>query len=59
MREGRKEQRLEAGIFPRPEGRPGKDAAPKDSVAERAYEMQRLRMENTLPRDFLRLAERK
>ena len=58
-RERRKERRLEAGILPRPKGRPRKDAAPKDIVAEQAYEIQRLRMENKLLRDFLRFAGRK
>ena len=37
-RERRKEQKLEAGIRPRPKGRPRKDAAPGDVVAEQAYE---------------------
>lgn len=57
-RERRKEQKLEAGIRPRPKGRPRKDAAPGDVVAEQAYEIQRLRMENKLLRDFLRFTER-
>ena len=52
-RERRKERELEAGILPRPKGRPRKDTAPKDIVAEQAYEIQRLRMENQLLRDFL------
>ena len=58
-RERRKERKLEAGIIPRPKGRPRKDAVPRDIVAEQAYELQRLRMENKLLRDFLRFAERK
>ena len=58
-RERRKERRLEAGILPRPKGRPRKDATPRDIVAEQAYEIQRLRMENQLLRDFLRFAGRK
>ena len=58
-RERRKERRLEAGILPRPKGRPRKNSAPRDIVSEQAYEIQRLRMENKLLRDFLRLAERK
>ena len=59
-RERRKEERkLEAGIRPRPKGRPRKDAAPEDVVAGQAYEIQRLRMENKLLRDFLRFTERK
>ena len=58
-RERKKERKLEAGILPRPKGRPRKDSAPKDIVAEQAYEIQRLRMENQLLRDFLHFAERK
>ena len=58
-RERRKERKLEAGILPRPKGRPRKDASPRDIVAEQTYEIQRLRMENKLLRDFLRFAERK
>lgn len=58
-RERRKERRLKAGILPRPKGRPRKDTAPRDIVSEQAYEIQRLRMENKLLRDFLRLTERK
>ena len=58
-RERRKERRLEAGILPRPKGRPRKNSAPRDIVSEQAYEIQRLRMENKLLRDLLRLAERK
>ena len=58
-RERRKERKLEAGIIPRPKGRPRKDAVPRDIVAEQAYELQRLRMENQLLRDFLRCTGRK
>ena len=58
-RERRKERKLAAGILPRPKGRPRKNSAPRDIVSEQAYEIQRLRMENKLLRDFLRLAERK
>ena len=58
-RERRKERKLEAGIRPRPKGRPRKDAAPRDVVAEQAYEIQRLRMENKLLQDFLRFTKRK
>ena len=58
-RERRKERKLEAGIRSRPKGRPRKDAAPGDVVAEQACELQRLRMENKLLRDFLRFTERK
>ena len=58
-RERRKERKLETGILPRPKGRPRKDAAPRNIVAEQAYEIQRLQMENKLLRDFLRFTERK
>ena len=52
-RERRKERKLQAGILPRPKGRPRKDI-----VAEQAYEIRRLRMENKLLRDFLRCTGR-
>ena len=55
MREKRKEARIAAGIMPRPKGHPRKDSAPRDVVAEQAYEIQRLKMENMLLRDFLLL----
>lgn len=58
-RERRKEKKIIAGIAPRPKGRPRKDAAPRDFVAEQAYEINRLKMENQLLRDFLRLTRRK
>ena len=58
-RERRKERKLEAGIIPRPKGRPRKDAVPRDIVAEQAYEIERLRMENELLRDFLRCTGRR
>ena len=45
-----KRRKLEAGIVPRPKGRP---------ATEQAYEIARLRMENKLLRDFLQFAERK
>ena len=47
-RERRKERKLEAGILPRPKGRTRKDAAPRDIVAEQAYEIERLRMTTAL-----------
>ena len=49
----------EAGISPRPQGRPRKRDVPRDIVAEQAYEIRRLRMENELLRDFLQSTERK
>lgn len=58
-RERRKERKLEAGIIPRPKGRPRRDAPPRNIVAEQAYEIQRLQMENKLLRDFLRSTGRK
>ena len=58
-RERRKEREAEAGILPRPKGRPRKDTAPKNIVAEQAYEIKRLQMENKLLRDFLRFTGRK
>lgn len=58
-RERRKEKRIAAGIAPRPQGRPRKDAAPRDIVSEQAYEIKRLKMENKLLRDFLQSTGRK
>ena len=51
--------RLAAGIAPRPKGRPRKDAPPRDVVAEQAYEINQLKMENKLLRVFLQLTGRK
>ena len=48
-----------AGISPRPKGRPRKDTAPRDIVAEQAFEINRLKMENKLLRDFMQLIGRK
>ena len=59
QRERRKEKKVAAGIVPRPKGRPRKDAPPRDVVAEQAYEINRLKMENKLLRDFLQLTGRK
>lgn len=58
-RERKKEARIAAGIMPRPKGRPRKDALPRNIAAEQAYEINRLKMENKLLRDFLQLTERK
>ena len=58
-RERRKQRKLEAGILPRPKGRPRKDAVPRDLAAEQAYEIKRLRMENELLQDFLRSTGRR
>ena len=54
-RERRKERKAAAEIILRPKGRPRKDSAPRDIMAEQAYEIQRLKMENELLRDFLSL----
>ena len=58
-RERRKEKKVAAGIELRPKGRPRKDAQPRNVVAEQAYEINRLKMENKLLRDFLQLTGRK
>ena len=58
-RHNRRKRKMEAGIMPRPKGRPRKDTPPRDVVAEQAYEINRLKMENKLLRDFLRLTGRK
>ena len=55
----RRERKAAAGIMPRPKGRPRKDAQPRDMVAEQANEINRLKMENKLLRDFLQLTGRK
>ena len=54
-RERRKERKAAAGITLRPKGRPRKDSAPRNVIAEQAYEIQRLKMENEVLRDFLSL----
>ena len=58
-RYNRKQAKLAAGIEPRPKGRPRKDEKPRNVEAEQAYEINRLRMENKLLRDFLRFTGRK
>ena len=58
-RRNRRQRKIEAGIIPRPKGRPRKDTPAIDVVAEQAYEINRLKMENKLLRDFLQLAGRK
>ena len=50
-------KRVEAGIAPRPKGRPRKDGHPPHQREK--TELERLRMENKLLRDFLQLTERK
>ncbi len=59
MRERRKDRKQAAGLEIRPKGRPRKNAQPRDIVSEQAYEIQRLKMENKLLRDFLQSTERK
>ena len=58
-RYNRRQKEIEAGIIPRPKGRPRKDELPRDVVAEQAYEINRLKMENNLLLDFLQLTGRK
>ena len=58
-RERDKDAKLRADIVPHPKGRPRKDVPPRDVVTEQAYEINRLKMENKLLRDFLQLAGRK
>ena len=53
-RQREKQRKLEAGIMPHPKGRPLKDAQAADLAARQTYEIERLRMENKLLRDFLR-----
>ena len=56
-RERRKEAKAQAGILPRPKGRPRKDGQPPHQ--QEKTELDRLRMENKLLRDFLQLTGRK
>lgn len=56
-RERRKEAKIAAGIMPRPKGRPRKDGHPPHQREK--TELDRLRMENKLLRDFLQLTGRK
>ena len=58
-RYNRKQARLAAGILPRAKGRPRKDGKFVSKEAEQANEIQRLRMENKLLRDFLQFTGRK
>ena len=54
-----RQRKLKAGIPLRKKGRPGKDAEPRDFVAEQAYTIQRLRIENELLRDFMQFMGRR
>ena len=58
-RYNRKQAKLAAGILPRPKGRPRKDGKFVSTEAEQVNEIQRLRMENKLLRDFLQFTGRK
>ena len=55
----RRERKIAAGIMPRPKGRPRRDSLPRNIEAEQSYEINRLKMENKLLRDFLQYAGRK
>ncbi len=56
-RERRKEAKAQAGNLPRPKGRPRKDGQPPHQREK--TELEQLRMENKLLRDFLQLTGRK
>ena len=58
-RHNRKMKNLEAGIAPQPKGRPRKDVIPGDILKEKEYEIQRLKMENELLRNFLSVVGRR
>ena len=55
--ENRREKKMAAGIIPKPKGRPRKDGRPSKEDLQK--EVERLRMENKLLRDFLQSTERK
>lgn len=57
-RYNREQAKLVVGMTPRPKGRPRKNAAPRNIVTEQAHEINRLKMENKLLRDFLSLTGR-
>ena len=56
-RYNRRMREMEAGIMPRRRGRPPKGYVPTEQ--EKENEIRRLKMQNELLRDFLRLAERR
>lgn len=58
-RYNQKQKKLAAGILPKPKGRPKKGEVREPSIAEYKYEIERLKMENKLLRDFLQSTERK
>ena len=55
-RQNRKRRLIENGYVPRPKGRPRKDGKPPHQNEKK--EIERLRMENRLLRDFLQSTER-
>lgn len=57
-RQRRNDAKLEAGIVPKPKGRPRKGGNQGDIFTEQAHEINRLKMENKLLRDFLQSTER-
>lgn len=57
-RQRRKQAKVAAGLIPKAQGRPRKDT-PRDVVADQAYEIYRLKMENKLLRDFVQSLGRK
>ena len=52
-RERNRMRKIVSGTMPRPKGRPRKASAPRDIITEQQYEIDRLKMENQLLRDFL------
>lgn len=56
-RHNREKKRLAAGILPKRKGRPRRSGY--TTIEECQYEIQRLKMENELLRDFLRFTEGK
>ena len=55
-RDRRNEKKIAAGTHPKPKGRPRKDGQPPKQDIQK--ELERLRMENKLLRDFLQFMER-
>lgn len=53
----RRERKIIAGVQPRPKGRPRKDG--QNLHQQEKAELERLRMENKLLRDFLHLTEKR
>lgn len=53
IRYNQKQKKLSAGILPKHKGRPKKGEVREPSIAEYKYEIERLKMENKLLRDFL------